>query len=103
MYNTENFAIEAKYRLQIALKHAKDLLNKSKLYAKNHYDKKMRPLEIKIGDKVLVRDITCNKTTDPMYKGPFVVSEIKEFNLILKNENTQKIIEVHKNNVTKYN
>lgn len=102
IYNVDNFAVEAKHRLQVAIEHAKILLNKSKENAKKFYDRKAKPLSIKLGDQVVLNDVTRNKTTDPMYRGPFTVKEIKDFNLVLLNHKTNKNIEVHKNNVKIY-
>lgn len=101
-YNVENFARESKFKLQIALNQAKELLIKSKLQAKKFYDRKMKQLNIKIGDKVVLNDFTKHKILDHMYKGPYTVLEDKNFNLILRNDANNKVIEMHKNNIKKY-
>lgn len=90
VYNIENFAKEANYRLQLALSHAKKLLEKSKEHNKIMYDKKIKPLNINIGDKVTLGDFTRNKLLDPMYKGPFIITEDKGFNVVLRNETNNK-------------
>lgn len=102
IYNVDNFAKESKFKLQLALNQAKELLNKSKLQAKKYYDRKMKQLNIKVGDKVVLNDFTKHKILDPMYKGPYTILEDKNFNLLLKNDANNKIIEAHKNNVKKY-
>lgn len=102
LYNIDNFAAETKYRLQLAFKHAKELLEKSKMNNKLIFDRKSNPLNIKIGDKVKILDFTRHKILDPIFKGPFTVLKDEGFNLILKNDNNNKTIEIHKNNVRKY-
>lgn len=102
VYNIDNYAKEAKLRLQTALEQAKKLLENSKEKAKKFYDRNIRPLNVKVGEKVLLNDFTRHKLLDPMYKGTFTVLENKQYNLVLKNDNNQKIIEVHKNNIRKF-
>lgn len=102
IYNIDNFTQEARYRLQLALKHANELLSKAKQQSKKIYDKKIRPINLAIGDKVMINDFTRHKILDPMFKGPFTVVEDKGHNVTLSNQMNNKIIEVHKNNVKKY-
>lgn len=102
IYNIENFAKEAKFCLQVALKHARELLRKAKLNANKFYDRKINPLQINIGDKVAINNFAGNKVLDPLYNSPFTVLDIKDFNLILRNDDNKKITKIHKNNVKIY-
>lgn len=56
IYNIDNFALEAKYRLQKAHQQAQKYLNIAKEKNKSILNEKIKPLNIKIGDKV-----SCNK------------------------------------------
>lgn len=98
LYNVDNFAKEVKFRLQCARLRAKDLVEKSKMMNKVVFDKKLNPLAVVIGDKVLVKNF--GHKLDCTFKGPFTVLEIEEENLAL-NEKGKKII-VHKNNCKKF-
>lgn len=102
IYNIDEYAKEAKYRLQLALSHARSLLEKAKIRNKSFYDRKTNPLNVQLGEKVLINDFTRNKLTDPMYKGPYIVLEDTGYNLKLRHEITGKVIEIHKNNIKKY-
>lgn len=102
LYNIDEFAKESKYRLQIAVKEAKKFVEKSKLKSKSMYDRNINPLNIKLGDQVMLIDFTRNKISDPIYKAPYVVEEIINTNLKIRNPQNNRIIEVHKNNVRKY-
>lgn len=89
IYNVENYAKEAKYRLQHAHIQAKRLIEKSKFNNKNVYDKSAKPLEVKINDEVLLKKEPYNKH-QPIYSGPFVVESILNSNLVLKEKNTKQ-------------
>lgn len=99
LYDFENYAKVAKYRLQIASREARRLIEMAKNDSKRQYDKKAKPLDIKLGEKVLLVVQPYNKHK-PIYDGPFEIVEISHPNVkILKNDN--KIIEVHKDRLRK--
>lgn len=100
IYNFENYAKEAKYKLQIMSKIARDILEKTKLRTKIQYDKKSKPIDLKINDKVVVVDETNHKH-EPIYSGPYLVKEIKDQNVTIIDDKN-KIKTVHKNNIRKY-
>lgn len=101
IYNIDNLAKEIKYRLQHAHKRATELIEKSKLRNKNNYDKNSKPIELKIGDKVILLDETRHKL-QPIYKGPFLVHKIEDYNIEILDVNTSKTKIVHKDNIRKY-
>lgn len=74
IYNIENYYLELKYRLQHAHKVAVELINKSKNNIKIQHDKHARPLQVQVGDKVLL----CNNRHkhDAMYSGPYIMIDV---------------------------
>lgn len=63
IYNIDNFAKIAKYRLQRANKIAGQILEKMKLRNKNLFDKKAKPSDLRVNDKVLTVVEPYNKTS----------------------------------------
>lgn len=101
IYNFDNFVKEARYRLQTAHVHANELIQKMKLRNKNYYDKNSKPLDVNINDQVVVTTEPYNKHKE-IYTGPFIVKEIKDSNLLLLNEKTNKLKKIHKDRIRKY-
>ena len=100
VYNIDNFAIEAKYRLQLAHIHAQDLLQKAKLRNKIQYDKNSNPLDLKINEKVILTN-EGRKKHEKIYKGPYIVISIGDQNVTIKDLKNNKKIIVHKNRIRK--
>lgn len=101
LYNIDNYALEFRYRLQTAYKNAINLLIESKNKNKEFFDKKCNPLNIAIGDKVIL--VAEGKTKhEPLYKGPFQVTKIMDTNVEILDINNNKSKIVHKNNIRKY-
>ena len=101
LYNVDNYAKELKYRLQIAHTIAKELINISKEKSKKHYDKRVKPIELKIGDKILVTNEEGHKH-EKLYLGPYTITKIIDNNVEILDENKIKTTIVHKNRVKKY-
>lgn len=99
LYNFENYPLELKYRLQQACNDAYNNLMDSKIKRKERYDVKSRSVSYNVGDKVLLRNNSGNKT-EPLYKGPYVVVEERPPNIILSIDN--KIVECHKSRIKLY-
>ena len=68
LYNVDNYAKEAKYRLEIALKAAKQLLEVNQMKQKNNYDKDLLDYNFKIGALVLLKNDNGHKL-EQSYKG----------------------------------
>lgn len=102
IYNIDNYVYEARYRIQHAHIHAKQLIEKMKQRNKLYYDKTSKPLDIKINDKVIINNEPYDKHK-PIYKGPYIVKEIKDLNLVLFDGLTNKSKLIHKDKVHKYN
>lgn len=101
VYNIDDFAKEVKFKLQLAHIHAQDLLNKAKLRNKLNYDKTSNPIDLTKGNKVIMTNDGRKQKHEQTYKGPFVVDEVKKSNVIIKDTNTNKTKEVHKNRLRK--
>lgn len=100
VYNTDNYIKELKYRLQITNKRARELIVKYKNKMKEIYDKNSNEIVLNVGDKIKIRDFAKHKL-DSVYRGPYVVKEISEENVIAEDPVTQKKVTVHKNRVRK--
>lgn len=73
-------------------------INKSK--CKEYYDSNSTPINIKVGDNVLLDNIIRNKL-DPLYKHGYIVSSISHPNVKIKNITTGREYVVHKNRLRK--
>lgn len=74
LYCPDNYALELKYRLQLAHNDAKKHLLDSKLNTKLYYDKSINPISYKNNDLILLKNETAKKL-DKLYLGPFTVVE----------------------------
>lgn len=101
VYNLDNYAKEARYRLHMTSKTAREMLLENKRRSKEFYDGGINPIVISVGDKVLVRNEAGQKHEN-VYKGPFTVIEINEPNLMIRDQ-YNKLKTIHKNNVNKCN
>lgn len=101
VYNFDNFALETKFKIQNAQSLAIDLLNKTKLNTKAQFDKKSKPLELNINDQVVLKNEARHKH-EALFKGPYLVKEINNPNIVILDKNTNKTKTVHKNNIRKY-
>ena len=103
LYNVDDYAKEAKFRLEIALKRAKLLLDTNKIKQKNNYDKDILDYNFKIGDLVLLRNDIGHKLEES-YKGPYKIKNIDLRNnvtIVDKKNNKEQV--VHKNRLKLYN
>lgn len=101
VYNLNNYSKELKFKLQLAHSKARICIDKHTISNKSQYDKKNNPIDLKLGDNVLVIDETRHKF-DPIYKGPFIVTHIDSYNVKLLDLKSKKHFVVHKNRVSKY-
>ncbi|HBS53814.1 MAG TPA: hypothetical protein DD806_07425 [Flavobacterium sp.] len=96
LYNLEDYAKEAKFRLQKAIDRAKKLIIEAKQKTKIDYDKNSKIGNLKIGDIVTLERENRRKL-DSMYTGKFMIEKIEEPNSLIKNLETNKITKVHNN------
>lgn len=99
-YNLENYVKELKYRLQASHERAKVLLEKTKLRNKSFYDKQTRPIDVSVGDKILLRKEPYDKHSS-IYSGPFTVVEVTHCNVRIEAVDKKQQI-VHKNRIIRH-
>jgi hypothetical protein len=100
LYNPDDYALELKYRLQLAHKDARENLLKTKELRKNYYDKQANSMTYKKDDLVLVKEET-GKKFDNLFRGPFKVIEDAGVNVKLDLDG--KIDLIHKNRTKLFN
>jgi len=102
IYNMDDYSKEVKLRLEIAYRRAKNMLDKAKADRKIKYDRNISNFELKIGDKILLKNETGHKL-DNNYLGPYLVSEIGDNDniTIIGNKNKKQI--VHKDRLKIFN
>lgn len=98
IYNHDLYSKELKFRLQTSIAKAKQHIINSKITRTTKENTNREPLDVRIGDKVLV-EVTQRRKMDPLYEGPYTVVEISNTNCKLKSNNRN--IEVHKNKLRK--
>lgn len=100
IYNIDDFAKEAKFRLQKANKEAQILLKKSKMSNKKYYDKTSKPLQIELKDLILIEKEPRDKHR-AIYTGPFKTTKIIGSNVEYFDDKKMKTSIVHKDRVRK--
>lgn len=86
IYNIDDFVSEFRFRLQTAHETARALIEKCKLRNKIIYDRQSNPLEIEIGDKVLIENEPYKKHSHK-YSGPFEILAVDGHNVIISINN----------------
>lgn len=100
LYNLDNYAKHFKFKIQNAHRHAKMLLENSKLTYKKYYDKKAIESNFKIGENVIVT-VEDRQKHGPMYKGPYKITHVDDQNVTVDIKNKPKLI--HKNRIKHFN
>lgn len=99
VYNTDDYVLDLKYRLQEMHQIARQNIVKSKLIAKKYYDRNARPFNVKEGDLVLIRDEKREGKFSPLKLGPYeVIKVISPENSLVKIKNKTKV--VHNNRLS---
>lgn len=100
IYNYDDYYYELRYKLQNAYKNAHENLILSKEQNKKQFDKKIRPLQLEIGEQVLLRK-GAPKKLGPQFDGTYEVIEIlSDLNTKIRIKNSEKI--VHNNRLKKF-
>lgn len=86
--DVHSYVTEIKSNLELAYTRVKECVEHRKLENKKVYDKNSRPLQIDVGDQVLLVNEIRNKK-DPYYKLGYTVIDLLDYNNV-KIENTQK-------------
>lgn len=101
VYNYENYVFELRYKLQKAFEIARENQLRMKTKTKDYYDRNIRPIDFKVGDKVLIRNNFKKgegRKLQPLYIGPYVIVDvISDTNVKIKIDGKLKIY--HKNNI----
>ena len=101
MYNFEDYAIKLRHELQAMSRLARELMLKSKEMNKRVFDKTARPQNFELDDCVLLKKEARNKF-EPIYEGPFRISELRGKNVILNDEKGNFKAEVHRDRIIRY-
>lgn len=80
VYNIENYAKEVRFILQKSHIRASEILRQYKTKMKETYDRQTRPIDVKVGDRIKIRDETGHKL-DPIYEGPVEIKAIDRENV----------------------
>ncbi|KAG7301395.1 hypothetical protein JYU34_014336 [Plutella xylostella] len=99
LYNSENYSLELKYRLQKCQAEARKNLVASKVERKQKYDESIKPVKYNKDDLILIKNEGGNKL-DTIWIGPYVVIQDNSPNVIINKDN--KIETVHKNRTKPY-
>ncbi len=88
--------------MQESHKIARENLIKRKIKSKQIYDSNENPIEIHVKDQILLRDKTQKNKLNPLWIGPYEVTDIldRENIVILRG---RRHVTVHKNNIKKFN
>lgn len=100
IYNVDDYVKECKYKMQLVHQETIKLIENAKKTNKKQYDKKLNPIELKLGDLVKIIKEPYEKFKF-IYDGPFEVKSINGKNIQIELENG-KLYEIHKNRVIKY-
>lgn len=96
IYNIDNYALELRYRLQLANKDAREKLIADKIKRKCAYDKNSKSTVYEKDDLILLKNETGTKM-DRVFHGPYSIVEDCGPNVKLLKDN--KIELVHKNRI----
>jgi len=95
LYNIDSYAKEVKFRLQIAHKRVQQIINAKKLQSQIYSRKNESDVNIKIGDKVFIRNEVGHKL-DNRYLGPYYVINADNKNNFTLQDEQNKSFNVHK-------
>lgn len=98
--NITEYVNNIRHNLEIAFKKTEEYAIANKIKSKIYYDSTAKPLEVNVGDNVLLVNEVRNKF-DSLYKDDYLVMEINNHNVTIKNKKTQKTSIVHKNRLRK--
>lgn len=99
LYNVDDIVKSMRYRMQRAFVETKTMIEKIKLRNKLQYDKNANTINVRVGDKIKVKNEPYDKFKF-IYSGPFTVLEIDKENVVI--DMNGKKYKIHKNRVVKY-
>lgn len=101
LYNVDDYSKEVRYRLEIAFKRARLMLERAKLKQKQFYDRQSREIQLQIGDLVLLKNEVGHKLEN-RYLGPFTVVELRNNSNVTIEDNKKKAQTVHRDRLKHY-
>lgn len=99
LYNADDYCLDLKYKLQVALRDARKNLIDCKERRKTSYDLKCNPVTYSENDLILLKKENSRKL-DCVYDGPYRV--VQDLGINVKIEKHGKIDTVHKNRTKKF-
>lgn len=98
-YNYDSFADMTRNNIARALELAKEHLYTRKIQNKMYYDNRINDIDLRINEKVLVKNMTKKHKFDELYEGPYVITDLHDSYVeILKKG---KKVKLHKNLIKK--
>lgn len=83
IYNYDNYADNMKQEFIDAWNLAKENIAKKKAERKKIYDQKVNDIEVKPGDKILIKKHVKDRKFDMAWKGPFEVTDVPSSKYVL--------------------
>lgn len=95
-FNYDDLAGEIKAKIKQSLEIAEEKLTLRKIANKKIYDRKTNPLDVKVGDLVLMKNFVKANKFDNVYEGPFRVIDVKDqYVTIMKKNKPMKVNKDH--------
>ena len=100
-YSYCDYVNDLRTRMQEARQMAKKHLIEAKVKSKTNYDKHINPIELEIGDKVLMKNMKKKNKLEPNWIGPYEIVEVHEpVNVSIMKNN--KVVRVHMNHLQSF-
>lgn len=97
--SVDNYVNNIRNILELTNSRVKKFIECNKIRYKEYYDRSSYPIDINIGDKILLNNEIRTKL-DKLYKPNYTVVDIKHDNVVIRDSNN-KISTVHKNRLRK--
>ncbi|XP_055308499.1 uncharacterized protein LOC129572548 [Sitodiplosis mosellana] len=96
-FNYDDLAGEVRAKIKQAIEMAKEKLTKRKITNKRNYDRNTNPIDVHVGDLILMKNFNKSNKFDNVYEGPFRVIEVQENYVTIMKKN--KPIKVNKDHI----
>ena len=102
LYNVDDYSKEVRFRLEIAYRRVRQMIDRAKFKQKEFYDEKSRGMKLEKGDLVLIRNEAGHKL-ESKYLGPFKVIDLRLNGNVIIEDNKKKKQLVHRDRLKIYN
>ena len=102
LYNVDDYSKEVRFRLEIAYRRVRQMIDRAKFKQKEFYDEKSRGMKLEKGDLVLIRNEAGHKL-ESKYLGPFKVIDLRLNGNVIIEDNKKKKQLVHSDRLKIYN